>query len=109
MKKKSLKKIWQNKASILEGIKNNLFRQEDIENVASVRMEVCNKCEHKDNVGSECVLKGTQPCCGLCGCSLKLKLRVLHEECPAGKWKAASTLEQSFIIKEIVKNNEEIK
>jgi hypothetical protein len=109
MKKNSIAKIWENKKSILEGIKNNIFKQEHIEQLAAERYEICAKCDVIDLDGKECVAPGTQPCCGNCGCSLKLKLRVPHEKCPLNKWMASSTLEESFQILDIVNNNKEKK
>lgn len=44
-----------------------------------------------DTVGAKCMVPGSQPCCGECGCSLSLKLRSLESSCPypgAPKWDA---------------------
>jgi len=58
---------------------------------------------------------GTQPCCnnkkeinGIagCGCSLSLKLRVLSEECPVGKWLAVVTELEEEMIKDQISKNE---
>lgn len=73
--------IWKNKGKILEGLKNSIFISEHIENLAEERMEKCNACPHIDKTGSKCAVPGTQPCCGLCGCSLHLKVRSLSSEC----------------------------
>jgi len=35
---------------------------------------------------------GTQPCCGICGCSLSMKLRSMDSQCPhpdGPKWDIA--------------------
>ena len=74
--------VWNNRNSILEGIKNNLFKKEHIELVAQDRMKKCSSCPHLNNTGEKCLVPGTQPCCGLCGCKLSWKLRSLSEECP---------------------------
>jgi hypothetical protein len=49
-------------------------------------MDICNECPSKDAIGKECMIKGTQPCCMLCGCSLGFKTRSLSSSCPAKKW-----------------------
>lgn len=77
----SLIKIWKEKGKILEGLKNRMFKQEHIEEIANERRAICEKCPHIDKKGTECLVKGTQPCCGKCGCSLALKLRSLSSGC----------------------------
>lgn len=44
------------------------------EEIASLK-EVCSTCEHF-----------SQGRCGLCGCYLKVKLRLATESCPDGRW-----------------------
>lgn len=93
--KENLITIWKNKGQILEGITNNIFKQEDVEAVAQVRMNVCQGCTLYDIEGTGCIAPGTQPCCnkdkGGCGCSLKFKVRSLSSDCPKGKWEAVMT------------------
>ena len=84
----SLKKIWQNRHKIMEGIKNTVIRDEFVEDVAKLRQEVCDDCDSK---GNNCLAPGTGPCCNECGCSLTFKTRSLSSECPLGKWKAVCT------------------
>jgi hypothetical protein len=86
-----LKDIWKNRKQILEGITNALLRDEYVEAVSRVRLEVCDACPSK---GNKCVVKGTAPCCNECGCSLGFKTRALSTECPLGKWKALMTEEE---------------
>lgn len=93
----SLKKIWDSKFKILEGLKNSVFKDKFVEEVAEERMNICKRCEFIDNEGSRCVVPGTQPCCGKCGCSLHLKLRSLSSDCgdeENPKWKAVLTQEE---------------
>jgi hypothetical protein len=71
---------------IWEGLLNKTFRKPRIEAVFNTRKSICNQCNSFDSVGTSCEVKGTQPCCGECGCSLSLKLRSLESECPLGKW-----------------------
>jgi hypothetical protein len=93
----SLKKIWDNKSKILEGLKNSLFKDQFVEEVAEERMKICNSCELIDLKGDKCLVPGTAPCCGECGCSLSLKLRSLSSHCthPEGKkWREVITQEE---------------
>lgn len=87
----NLKKVWQSRNEILEGIKNNVFKKEAVEAIATERMNTCKACTFFDVEGSNCYVKGTQPCCGSCGCSLQLKVRSLSSSCPEGKWEPVLT------------------
>ena len=92
--KAALKAIWENRKGILEGVKNSIIRDELVEDIARMRYDICDECEHIDNKGKECAVKGTQPCCSECGCSLQFKTRSLSSECPLGKWQAIATEEE---------------
>ena len=95
-------RIWKNRGLIMEGIKNNMFKTEHVENIAFYRNEICKTCKFFDNKGSNCALPGTQPCCSECGCSLKLKVRSLSSDCPKGFWKAELTeKEEEALLKQI--------
>jgi len=87
-KKGSLKKIWQNRSLIMEGITNTILRDKFVEKVAEERSKICDACPRKDMEGDSCLVKGTGPCCNLCGCSLNFKLRALSAECPDLRWSA---------------------
>ena len=86
--KAALKAIWENRKGILEGVKNSIIRDELVEDIARMRYDICDECEHK---GRKCAVKGTAPCCNECGCSLNFKTRSLSSECPLGKWEAIAT------------------
>ena len=86
--KPSLKEIWKNRKQIMEGVTNSIIRDEFVEKIAAIRMEPCNACVRKDDTGEFCALTGSQPCCQLCGCSLKFKVRSLSSDCPDLRWKA---------------------
>lgn len=86
-----LKQIWKERHKIMEGIKNSVVRDEFVEDVASLRYNICSECEHH---GDECAIPGTAPCCNECGCSLGFKTRALSADCPLGKWHALITEEQ---------------
>ncbi len=79
---------------ISEGIKNNIFKTEDVEAVAKLRWMECKVCPLLDEKGSSCAMPGSQPCCSDCGCAMKFKLRALSSSCPKGRWKAVMTKEQ---------------
>ena len=84
---------------IMEGVKNNVIKKEHVEEIADIRWLDCSTCEHLDNEGSTCVIPGTKPCCGKCGCSMGLKIRSLSSSCPIGKWKAIVSREQEQKLK----------
>ena len=88
----------------MEGIKNSIFKREDVEAIAQQRMQICEKCALYDVQGDGCMVAGTQPCCdqtkGGCGCSLGYKTRALSAECPNGHWKAELTQEEEDALNE---------
>ena len=92
--KNSKSTIWSERKKILEGIKNSLFKKEHVEAIAEKRMSICNTCPLIDTKGDLCLVPGTAPCCGACGCKLSLKIRSLSSECahPDGpQWLAVLT------------------
>ena len=84
----ALADAWKNRKQILEGIKNKVFKKEHVESEAKLRWQICIKCGSLDVSGDKCMVPGTQPCCGECGCSLGFKLRSLSSACPLDKWGA---------------------
>lgn len=97
--------LWKNKGQIIEGIKNNIFRREDVEKIAEERLNICKNCDLY-TVSNGCMIPGTQPCCnkdlGGCGCSLELKTRSLSSACPleTPKWKAVLSEEEEDTLKQ---------
>ena len=95
-----LKKLWENREQIFEGVVNSILVKEEVEAVAKERLLICvqNKCGSYDPVGEGCDVPGTQPCCsnknGGCGCSIGLKIRSMSSECPKGYWQAELTQEE---------------
>jgi len=75
-----------NLPAIYEGVKNKIFKQEEIEEIAAIRWSICQKCKYFDFIGTNCAIPGTQPCCSDCGCNLSLKVRALSQGCPKNKW-----------------------
>jgi len=100
----SLIKIWKEKGKILEGVKNSIFKQEHIEEIASTRMSICESCELIDRVGTKCYMVGTQPCCGDCGCKLSFKTRSLSSSCPKDKWDALTSEDEEDAIINSIKD-----
>ena len=85
---KTLLEVWKQKGQILEGIKNAVFKNEHVEEIASIRNEICQSCDFIDRSGDKCFMPGTQPCCGVCGCSLQFLQRSMSSKCEAGNWDA---------------------
>ena len=103
---KNVIQIWKNGGQILEGIKHKIFKKEHVEIVAKERLAICKKCSLFDTKGDKCLVPGTQPCCGSCGCSMDLKIRSLSSECPEGKWDAILSHEENYLLNEqIMKKN----
>ena len=100
----SLIKLWKEKGKILEGVKNSIFKQEHIEEVATSRMAICEECELIDRIGTKCYMAGTQPCCGDCGCKLSFKTRSLSSSCPKGKWNALTSEDEEDAIINSIKD-----
>jgi len=100
------KSIFRTGLEILEGIKNNVFKKEHVEEEAKLRWDICVKCNSLDSVGDKCAVPGTKPCCGECGCSLGLKLRSLSSECPIGKWDAVMSEKEEDALNEKLENED---
>ena len=99
---KGITQVWKNRKHILEGIKNNIFKKEHIEKIAAERIKLCLQCVEIDREGSKCLMPGTQPCCGKCGCSLAFKLRDLSSACgdeDSPRWDAILTEEEHENLK----------
>jgi len=80
-----LSEIWKHKKEILEGVTNTLIKSKIVEDIATDRMDICNKCEEKKIDGCAAMIK---TCCNICGCSLEFKTRSLSSSCPVNKWPA---------------------
>lgn len=106
MKVKQILKAIRNADQIFEGVKNTIFKQEDVELIANERWKICKKCEFIDTKGDKCVMPGTEPCCGECGCSLGFKMRALSSSCPKDKWTAIMTEEEEDKLNERLDGNQ---
>nr|QPI16328.1 MAG: hypothetical protein NIOZUU157_00218 [Virus NIOZ-UU157] len=87
---------------IAEGIKNRIFKNDDVEAVAKMRWQECKICPLLDKEGKSCAVPGTQPCCSDCGCSISLKIRAMSSDCPKGRWQAIMTAELEDELKKQV-------
>lgn len=99
---------FKNVKSILEGVKNNIFKKEHVEAEAALRYAICKQCPLLDKEGHFCLMPGTEPCCGDCGCSLALKTRSLSSSCPVGKWSALMTEEEEEALNEKLEDGGDI-
>jgi hypothetical protein len=93
----SLKEIWNHRMQILEGVKNTIFKKDHIEFIATERMKICQACPLIDLKGDKCLVPGTAPCCGECGCKLAFKTRSMSSECPhpeGSRWESIITEEE---------------
>jgi hypothetical protein len=105
-----LNKIWSNRTAILEGIKNRVFKNEHVEQIAAERMAICKECPDFDDKGDHCLVAGTQPCCGQCGCSLELKLRSLSSGCgneEKPRWHALLSQEEEDALTNQLNSNQD--
>lgn len=103
-----LGQIWKNKEQIIEGFKNNIFKKEHIEEIASKRLEICrsNECKAYDKNGtSEKVYMNGHESCADCGCVLSTKVRCLSCKCPLNFWKAITDEDTNTKIHEKIENS----
>tara|TARA_Y100001938_G_C8085254_1_gene431555 strand:- start:996 stop:1337 length:342 start_codon:yes stop_codon:yes gene_type:complete len=91
---------------VYEGVKNNIWRKDYVEVIATDRWRICLKCDKFDKNGQHCAAPGTQPCCADCGCSLALKLRALSSDCPLKKWDAIMKPEEEQKLNQMLKDKE---
>ena len=100
---KSLIELWKKRGKILEGVRNAIFKREDVEVIAEKRLGICrtNKCGYYDRLGESAaaVVKGVESC-GSCGCKLSWKSRALSDECPEGYWERVLTETEEGFLRE---------
>ena len=82
-------------AVILCALRNYVFRDKDIEELAKLRAQICGGCD-------EFSMDGYKHC-KICKCSIPLKIRSVDKnrehECPIGKWGELDDLTNSIIKK----------
>jgi hypothetical protein len=72
-------------ANIFNGYKNLLFKEEEVEATAKVRLDICIQCT---NVALFAIVNGVGfRYCNKCKCPLSAKIRSVNEQCPDNKWK----------------------
>ncbi len=74
---------------LIEGVKNKLFKNDDVERVFNERAEICAGCEliEDDFVPiSDDNEKVSGKMCGSCFCSLPMLLRQNKKKCDKKKW-----------------------
>ena len=82
-----LKRVWENRKNILQGIINALFASKDIKLMAKARRVICDECPYSSK-NTQDRPDGNLPYehCTKCGCMLLLKTHSQDSECPVGKW-----------------------
>jgi len=76
--------IWKNKRAILEGVANSVIKSQEVEEVAKLRLTICDSCSEKS---TDCAAL-IKTCCAVCGCSLEFKSRSMQSSCPKNYWPA---------------------
>lgn len=75
--------------SITEGWKNFVFKNNEVEQVAKERAEICIVCPHRKEIAIELRNENIgKLACDICDCPLSSKLRSMMESCPDGRWEA---------------------
>jgi len=97
---KNIIRIWKSRNQIFEGLKNHIFKKEDVEAIARERLAECLLCDEYSRDNSECAVYGIAPCCKVCGCSIKIKTRSLSSNCPKGYWDVELTEDEEDAMNE---------
>lgn len=118
-----ISEIWKNKKSIAEGLKNNVFRKQHIEDLAQYRHSICETCiwnskqyQAYDDVPDvikdlrdqdwieDCLKPNTENCLN-CSCNIaidsSIKLRSLSSKCPLPEPKWEQVLDDEDQIAKI--------
>lgn len=98
---------------ILEGIKNTIFVQEEVEKIADYRNEICSICP-KNSANSDKPFfdpgkyhSTVRPDvhCTICACNLHAKVRSLHTNCPIDRWPSVASKEEAAKIAAAIDGN----
>lgn len=103
-KPNKIQKLWRDKWKIVEGIYNYLFLKRKYKKIVKRREAICKTCIDYNESGDKCFMPGTQPCCGVCGCSLKFLQNSLSSGCERGKWHAVLSEEEENNLTEYLNN-----
>lgn len=98
---------------IIEGIKNTIFVQEEVEKIAEQRQEICRTCmknsanssDPEFNPGKYHSTIRPDVHCTVCACNLHAKVRSLHTNCPIDKWASVATKEEAAKIAMAIDGN----
>ena len=72
---------------IIAGYKGYFFPNKESKELADKRLKICEECPELDLEGKFCAMPGTAPCCGKCGCQIKIKVCGGNKtSCPLKKW-----------------------
>lgn len=106
-----LKDIWENRGAILEGIRNKVFPREEVEIIASKRLNICRACEYDSINARSRGYKSSRidEHCIQCGCPLSTKVRALSKGCPLDKWGAIVTDGEQSELENIKSGNNDNK
>lgn len=97
---------------ILEGAWNSVFVKEEIERIATRRIEICKACPHNsDYAKTHRGYSSIRPDfhCTICKCDLYMKTRCLSCECPIKKWVVEVSDEEDLKIQEKLENGQDDK
>jgi hypothetical protein len=91
---KRVKLVYQNFGSIShafllwikDGISKLTGKESESQKLYRQRIKICRVCKFKRYNDTEMCVIPFSECCGLCGCTLRLKLRLKEEKCPIGEW-----------------------
>lgn len=93
---------------ILEGIKNSVFVNQEVEKIAAERYSICRGCpaistnqdkpEMNPVPGKYYSPKRPDEHCTHCACNIHAKIRSLHTSCPIGKWNAVASVQEAAKI-----------
>jgi hypothetical protein len=98
---------------IIEGIKNSIFVQEEVEKIANERYSVCKECSKNSSNRDQPFFdpgkyfSSIRPDehCSVCACNLHAKVRSLHTDCPIDKWSSVATKEEAAKIAAAIDGN----
>ena len=62
---------------IIEGWKNYIFKNKEIEEKAKERIKICVSCEKFKKITKQC---------GICKCFMPARVRLENPKCPLKKW-----------------------
>jgi hypothetical protein len=93
---------------ILEGIKNSVFVNAEVEKIATERYAICRACpaistnqdkpEMNPNPGPYFKKIRPDEHCTHCACNIHAKIRSLHTACPIDRWPSVASIQEAAKI-----------